>query len=200
MEAFADVVHSGKALYIGVSEWDADQIRAGHALARELHFPLVSNQPQYSMLWRVIESAVVPVSDELGLSQIVFSPIAQGVLTGKYAPGQALPAGTRATDAKGGADMVKSWLGDDILTRVQQLRPLADEAGLDMAGLAVAWVLQNPNVASAIIGASRPEQVTANAKAAGVQLESGLMKRVDEILDPVVERGADKTQSPNPRA
>lgn len=200
MEAFADVVHSGKALYIGVSEWDADQIRAGHALARELHVPLVSNQPQYSMLWRVIESAVVPVSEELGLSQIVFSPIAQGVLTGKYAPGQALPAGSRATDAKGGADMVKSWLGDDILTRVQQLKPLADEAGLDMAGLAVAWVLQNPNVASAIIGASRPEQVTANAKAAGVQLESGLMKRIDEILDPVVERGADKTQSPNPRA
>ena len=200
MEAFADVVHSGKALYIGVSEWDADQIRAGHALARELHIPLVSNQPQYSMLWRVIESAVVPVSEELGLSQIVFSPIAQGVLTGKYLPGQALPEGSRATDTKGGDDMIRSWLGDDILTRVQQLKPLAEEAGLDMAGLAVAWVLQNPNVASAIIGASRPEQVTANAKAAGVVLEAELMKRIDEILDPVVERGADKTQSPNPRA
>lgn len=200
MEAFADVVHSGKALYIGVSEWDADQIRAGHALARELHFPLVSNQPQYSMLWRVIESAVVPVSEELGLSQIVFSPIAQGVLTGKYLPGQALPEGSRATDTKGGDDMIRSWLGDDILTRVQQLKPLAEEAGLDMAGLAVAWVLQNPNVASAIIGASRPEQVVANAKASGVTLEAGLLERIDEILDPVVERGADKTQSPDPRA
>jgi len=200
MEAFADVVHSGKALYIGVSEWTADQIRAGHALARELHIPLVSNQPQYSMLWRVIESQVVPTSVELGLGQIVFSPIAQGVLTGKYAPGGALPEGSRATDSKGGADFVRRWLDEDILTRVQQLKPLAEDAGLDMAGLAIAWVLQNPNVSSAIIGASRPEQVSANARAAGVRLDAGLLARIDEILDPVVERDPGRTESPNPRA
>lgn len=201
MEAFADLVHSGKALYIGVSEWTADQIRAGHALARELHFPLVSNQPQYSMLWRVIESAVVPACEELGLGQVVFSPIAQGVLTGKYRPGSAPPEGSRATDEKGGgANFVKRWLDDDILGRVQQLGPIADEAGLDMAGLAIAWVLANPNVSSAIIGASRPEQVSANAAASGKRLDPALLSRIDDVLGPVVERDPSKTQSPNPRA
>ena len=117
MEAFADVVHSGKALYIGVSEWRAEEIRAAHALARELKISLVSNQPQYNMLWRVIESEVVPTCEELGLGQIVWSPIAQGVLTGKYKPGQDLPEGSRATDEKGGADMIKRFLDDDVLTR-----------------------------------------------------------------------------------
>src|SRR3954467_2688607 len=138
MEAFADVVHSGKAHYIGVSEWTADQIRAGHALARELRIPFVSNQPQYNMLWRVIEAEVVPTSEELGIGQVVFSPIAQGVLTGKYQPGQPAPAGSRGTDDKGGATMVGRWLDDDLLTRVQGLRPLAEQAGLSMAQLAVA--------------------------------------------------------------
>src|SRR5215212_431823 len=113
MQAFADVVHSGKALYIGVSEWRAEEIRRGHELARELRIPLVSNQPQYNMLWRVIESEVVPTSEELGIGQVVFSPIAQGVLTGKYLPGQAPPEGSRATDELGGADMIKRWLDDD---------------------------------------------------------------------------------------
>lgn len=168
MEAFADVVRSGKALYIGVSEWTADQLRDGHTLARELHVPMVSNQPQYSALWRVIESEVVPASEELGIGQIVWSPVAQGALTGKYKPGAPLPAGSRATDDKGGASMVAGWLRDDVLERVQQLRPLADQAGLSLAQLAVAWVLQNPNVSAAIIGASRPEQVTENVGAAGV--------------------------------
>src|SRR5688572_3677866 len=168
MEAFADVVHSGKALYIGVSEWTAEQIRAGHTLARELRIPLVSNQPQYSMLWRVIEADVVPTSEGLGVSQIVWSPIAQGVLTGKYLPGQPPPEGSRATDDKSGAGFVGPWLRDDVLERVQLLKPLAGQAGLTMAQLAVAWVLQNPNVSSAIVGASRPEQVHDNAKASGV--------------------------------
>src|SRR5215210_350882 len=175
MEAFADVVHSGKAHYIGVSEWRADEIREGHRLARELRIPLVSNQPQYNMLWRVIESEVVPTCEELGIGQVVFSPIAQGVLTGKYKPGEDYPEGSRATDEKGGADMISRWLDDDVLTRVQRLRSLADEAGLSLATLAVAWVLQNPNVSAAIIGASRPEQVTANVKAAGVKLDADLM-------------------------
>ncbi|MEL5954124.1 aldo/keto reductase family protein [Streptomyces sp. CLV115] len=188
MEAFADVVRSGKALYIGVSEWTADQLRAAHGLARELRVPLISNQPQYSALWRVIESDVVPASEELGIGQIVWSPIAQGVLTGKYKPGAQLPAGSRATDDKGGADMVAGWLRDDVLERVQRLRPLADGAGLSLAQLAVAWVLQNSNVSAAIIGASRPEQVTENVAAAGVTLDAELLKGIDDILDPVVER------------
>ncbi|MDT0468883.1 aldo/keto reductase family protein [Streptomyces gibsoniae] len=185
MDAFADVVRSGKALYIGVSEWTAEQIRAAHALARELHIPLVSNQPQYSALWRVIEAEVVPASEELGLGQVVWSPIAQGVLTGKYLPGARLPASTRARDDKGGAASVARWLRNDVLERVQQLKPLAAEAGLSLAQLAVAWVLQNSNVSAAIIGASRPEQVTENVKAAGVKLDAGLLKRMDEILTPV---------------
>ncbi|MEU8909596.1 aldo/keto reductase family protein [Streptomyces mirabilis] len=190
MEAFADVVHSGKAHYIGVSEWTADQIRSAHALARELRIPLVSSQPQYSMLWRVIEDEVVPTCEELGLGQIVWSPIAQGVLTGKYAPGAPLPAGSRATDEKGGATFVGRFLRDDVLERVQQLKPLAEQAGLSLAQLAVAWVLQNSNVSAAIIGASRPEQVTENVKAAGVKLEADLMQAIDTVLDPVVVRDA----------
>lgn len=188
MEAFADVVRSGKAHYIGVSEWTAGQLRAGHALARELRVPFISNQPQYSALWRVIEDEVVPASEELGIGQIVWSPIAQGALTGKYRPGAPLPAGSRATDDKGGADMVADWLRDEVLERVQLLRPLAEQAGLSMAQLAVAWVLQNSNVSAAIIGASRPEQVTENAVAAGVRLDADLLKAVDEALDPVARR------------
>jgi aryl-alcohol dehydrogenase-like predicted oxidoreductase len=196
MEAFADVVRQGKALYIGVSEWRAEEIRAAHELARELRVPLVSNQPQYSLLWRVIESEVVPTCEELGIGQIVWSPIAQGVLTGKYQPGQAPPAGSRATDEKGGANMIQRWMQDDVLERVQQLRPIAEEAGLTMAQLAVAWVLQNDNVSAAIIGASRPEQVTDNVKAAGVRLDEATLKAIDEVVDPVVERDPAKTQSP----
>ena len=199
MEAFADVVHSGKAHYIGVSEWRAEEIREGHRLARELRIPLVSNQPQYNMLWRVIEPEVVPTCEELGIGQVVFSPIAQGVLTGKYRPGEDYPAGSRATDDKGGADMISRWLKDDVLERVQQLRPLADEAGLSLATLAVAWVLQNRNVSAAIIGASRPEQVTENVKAAGTKLDADLLTRIDEVLGTVVQRDPSKTQSPAKR-
>jgi aryl-alcohol dehydrogenase-like predicted oxidoreductase len=200
MQAFADVVRAGKALYIGVSEWTADQIRAGVDLARQLGVSLVSNQPQYSMLWRVIESRVVPTSEELGVGQIVFSPIAQGILTGKYRPGEQPPAGSRATDDKGGANMIRRYLtDDDVLTRVQRLQPVANDAGLTMAQLATAWVLQNDNVSAAIIGASRPEQVVDNAGAAGKKLDADLLKRIDEILDPVVERDAAKTVSPKRR-
>ncbi|TDC26650.1 aldo/keto reductase [Streptomyces sp. 8K308] len=187
MSAFADVVHSGKAHYIGVSEWPAEQIRRAHALATELRIPLVSSQPQYSMLWRVIEGDVIPTSEELGLGQIVWSPIAQGVLTGKYLPGQQPPEGSRATDAKGGANMISRFLRDEVLEAVQRLRPLADEAGLSLAQLAVAWVLQNPNVSAAIVGASRPEQVGENAKAAGVKLDADLLDRIDEVILPVAE-------------
>jgi aryl-alcohol dehydrogenase-like predicted oxidoreductase len=199
MQAFADVVRAGKALYVGVSEWTAQQLRDGQALATQLGFSLVSNQPQYSMLWRVIESEVVPASEELGVSQIVFSPIAQGALTGKYKPGAAPPPGSRATDEKGGAQFIQRWMDDDTLTRVQALAPIASDLGLSMAQLAVAWVLQNDNVAAAIIGASRPEQVADNAGASGVRLEADALKAIDEALGDVVERDPAKTQSPPTR-
>ncbi|KAA9154417.1 aldo/keto reductase [Amycolatopsis acidicola] len=184
--AFADLVHQGKVLYLGVSEWTAEQIMRGAALAREFRIPLISNQPQYNMLWRVIESKVVPASEQEGLGQIVWSPIAQGVLTGKYKPGQPPPAGSRATDENGGARTVTRFLRDEVLERVQKLEPLAAQAGLSLAQLAVAWVLQNPNVSSAIIGASRPEQVHENVKAAGVKLDDDLLKAIDEALEGVV--------------
>jgi aryl-alcohol dehydrogenase-like predicted oxidoreductase len=196
MEAFADIVHSGKAHYIGVSEWNAAQIREGHQLARELKIHLVSNQPQYSMLWRVIEPEVIPTCEELGIGQIVWSPMAQGVLTGKYLPGQPPPAGSRATDEKSGAAMISRFLDDDVLSQVQRLKPIAEQAGLTMAQLAIAWVLQNPNVSSAIVGATRPEQLQDNVKAAGVKLDADAMKAIDDALDGVVERDPAKTESP----
>ena len=199
MQAFADLVRAGKVLYVGVSEWTADQLRAGHALAKELGFQLISNQPQYSMLWRVIEAEVVPASQDLGISQIVWSPVAQGVLTGKYKPGAELPPGSRATDDKGGASAIKRFLNDDVLTAVQRLQPIADEAGLTLAQLAVAWVLQNPNVAGAIVGASRPEQVESNAQAAGVKLDSEVLARIDEVILPVAETDPSHTKSPETR-
>jgi aryl-alcohol dehydrogenase-like predicted oxidoreductase len=196
MQAFADIVHSGKALYIGVSEWTASEIRAGWELAQDLKIQLVSNQPQYSMLWRVIEAEVVPTSEELGLGQVVFSPIAQGVLTGKYVPGQSPPSGSRATDEKSGADFIARLMTDDVLSTVQQLKPLAEQAGLSMAQLAVAWVLQNQNVSAAIVGASRPEQVYDNAKASGVRLDADLMKAIDEVVGSIAVRDPSKTMSP----
>jgi aryl-alcohol dehydrogenase-like predicted oxidoreductase len=196
MLAFADLVRQGKVLYVGVSEWTADEITRGAALARELRVPFISNQPQYNMLWRVIEEQVVPACEREGLSQIVWSPIAQGVLTGKYRPGQPPPAGSRATDEKGGANFVKRFLRDEVLERVERLRALADEAGLSLAQLAVAWVLQNRNVAAAIIGASRPEQVHENVKAAGVRLDADLMRAIDTELLGVVETDPRMTQSP----
>ena len=151
------------------------------------------------MLWRVIEDEVVPTCEELGISQIVWSPIAQGVLSGKYQPGQAPPEGSRATDEKGGADMIKRFMDDDVLTRVQQLKPVADELDLTMAQLAVAWVLQNDNVAAALVGASRPEQVSENVKAAGVKIPAELMAKIDDALGDVVERDAGETAKQTPK-
>ena len=200
MQAFADIVRAGKALYIGVSEWTAEQISRGHALAQQLGFQLVSSQPQYSMLWRVIEAEVVPTCRELGISQIVWSPVAQGVLTGKYLPGQPAPAGSRATDDKGGATTIQRFLKEDeVLRRVQGLRAIADELGLTMAQLAVAWVLQNDNLAAALIGASRPEQIAENVQAAGVELPAELMARIDEVLGDVVVRDPGLTYEGQPK-
>ena len=200
MRAFADVVRQGKALYIGVSEWTAEQIRAGHALAGDLGIQLISSQPQYSMLWRVIEPEVVPTCAELGISQIVWSPMAQGVLSGKYKPGEPLPEGTRATDEQGGgASAIKRFLTDEVLTAVQRLAPIADEVGLSMAQLAIAWVLHNENVAAALVGASRPEQVASNVEAAGVQLTDEVMTRIDEALGDLVVSDPGQTAAGAPQ-
>ncbi|MBB3082165.1 aldo/keto reductase family protein [Geodermatophilus sabuli] len=192
MTAFADLVRAGKVLYVGVSEWRAEEIAAAAALARDLGIQLISNQPQYSMLWRVIEDEVVPTSEKEGLSQIVWSPLAQGVLTGKYLPGQQPPPDSRGGHSEAGGSMQR-FLRDDVLTHVQELRPIAADLGLSMAQLAVAWVLQNPNVAAAIIGASRPEQVQDNVQAAGVRLGADVLRRIDEVLGDVVERDPAKT-------
>lgn len=199
MQAFAEVVRQGKALYVGVSEWDANQIREAHGMARQLGVQLVSNQPQYSMLWRVIEEWVVPTSAELGVSQICWSPVAQGVLTGKYVPGQPVPKNSRATDEKGGATTIRRLMGDEVLVAVQRLRPIAEELELTMAQLAVAWVLQNPNVACAIIGASRPRQIAENVAASGVVLSPEVMSRIDDALGDVVVRNPMLTVENSPK-
>ena len=198
MQAFADLVKMGKVLYVGVSEWTADQIRQGQALATQMGYRLISNQPQYSMLWRVIEGEVVPASKELGLSQIVWSPLAQGVLTGKYLPNAELPKDSRAADSEIGGFMEK-FMTEDTLTRVQNLKPLADELNLTMAQFGIAWVLQNQNVAAAIVGASKPEQIASNVAAVGVEIPAETMKKVDQILGSAVVTDPSLTKSPNPR-
>ncbi|TDB91463.1 aldo/keto reductase family protein [Actinomadura sp. 7K534] len=200
LRAFDDLVRQGKVLYVGVSEWRAEEIERALKIADEMGFDrIVSSQPQYSMLWRVIEAEVVPLCEREGIGQLVWSPIAQGVLTGKYKPGRPLPEGSRATDDKGGANMIKRFLDDDLLTRVQDLEPIADDLGLSMAQLAIAWTLQNPNVSAALVGASRPEQVADNVRAAGVKLDADVLKRIDDVLDPVVIRDPALTKSPRER-
>ena len=200
LRAFDDLVRAGKVHYIGVSEWKASEIASALEIADKMGFDrIVSSQPQYSMLWRVIEAEVVPLCEKEGIGQVVWSPIAQGVLTGKYLPGAPLPEGSRATDEAGGANMIKGWMRDEVLEKVQLLKPLADEAGLSMAQLAVAWVLANPNVSSAIVGASRPEQVRDNAAASGKKLDADLLKKIDEVLGDTVERDPGRTASPPKR-
>jgi len=200
LRAFDDLVRQGKVLYVGVSEWRAEQIADALRIAGEMGFDrIVSNQPQYNMLWRVIEAEVVPLCEKEGIGQVVFSPIAQGILTGKYLPGAAPPAGSRATDPSG-SRFISGYLTDDLLARVQQLKPIAEQAGLTLAQLAVAWVLQNPNVAAAIVGATRPEQVRENVRASGVRLDPELMARIDAVLGPVVVTDPAETASPAGRS
>ena len=196
LRAFDDLVRQGKVLYIGVSEWRAEEIAGAVKTAGELGLDrVVSNQPQYNMLWRVIEPEVIPLCQEAGIGQIVWSPIAQGVLTGKYLPGDQRPAGSRATEPGAAGDM-EDYLTDRILDRVARLRPVAAEAGLSLAQLAVAWVLQNPAVSAAIIGASRPEQVRENVRASGVRLDPALLRQIDDILGPEIMRDPALTESP----
>jgi voltage-dependent potassium channel beta subunit len=186
LRALDDIVTQGKALYVGVSMWPAELLDEARRLQSKLNLdPIVSNQPEYSMLTRDIEKDVLPVSKQLGIGQVVYSPIAQGVLAGKYKPGERPPEGTRAA-TQGDADFMERFMRDDLLEAVQQLRPLAEELGLTMAQLAIAWVLREPGVSSAIVGASRPEQVDENVAASGVELPPEVLGRIDEILAPVL--------------
>ena len=199
--AFDDLIRSGKVLYIGFSEWNAEQIAQALKIQDEKgYYRFISSQPQYSMLWRVIESQVVPLSEKEGIGQIVWSPIAQGILTGKYLPGEKSPSGSRATDKKGGANMIKGMMTEPILTAVQKLIPIAAKVDLTPAQLAIAWVLQNPNVSSAIIGATKPSQIKENVKASGVKLDQSIMAEIDTALSGVVITDPSKTVSPKPRA
>lgn len=201
LSTFDDLIRAGKVHYIGFSEWNVGQIKSALAIQDARGYNrFVSSQPQYSALWRVIETEVVPLSEKEGIGQIVWSPMAQGVLTGKYLPGKKAPAGSRATSKGSGGTMIKGWMRDEVLEAVQKLKPIADQAGLSMSQLAIAWVLQNPNVSSAIMGATKPKQVKENVKAAGVKLDAAIMKAIDEALGSLPERDPKKNESPNPRA
>ena len=201
LQAFEDLVRQGKVNYIGFSEWTAAQISSALKIQDARGYSrFVSSQPQYSALWRVIEAEVVPLSRKEGIGQIVWSPIAQGVLTGKYKPGAKPPAGSRATDKKSGAGMISRWMRDEVLEAVQKLQPVADSVGLTMSQLAIAWVLQNDNVSSAIMGATKPSQVKENVKASGVKLDASVMSAIDSALGTLPERDPKQNISPNPRA
>ena len=200
LQAFEDLIRQGKVNYIGFSEWTASQISAALKIQDQRGFSrFVSSQPQYSALWRIIEAEVVPLSRKEGIGQIVWSPVTQGVLTGKYKPGGKLPAGSRATDKKSGAGMISRWMRDDVLEAVQKLAPIADSVGLTMSQLAIAWVLQNDNVSSAIMGATKPSQVKENVKAAGVKLDRSVMSAIDKALGSLPERDPKLTTSPQSR-
>jgi aryl-alcohol dehydrogenase-like predicted oxidoreductase len=188
MAALTEVVRAGKARHIGFSEWTAEQIQASLDLSREKGYEkFVSSQPQYSMLWRVPEAEVIPVCKANAISQIVWSPLAQGALTGKYKPGQPPPEGSRATSDRMG-HMMDRWRDDAVLEAVQRLVPIAERLGITMGHLALAWVLREPNVASAIVGASRPEQVRENAAASGIELDDATLAEIDAALGDVVVR------------
>jgi aryl-alcohol dehydrogenase-like predicted oxidoreductase len=201
LQAFEDLIRQGKVNYIGFSEWNGEQISSALKIQDSRGYSrFVSSQPQYSALWRVIEAEVVPLSRKEGIGQIVWSPIAQGVLTGKYKPGAKPPSGSRATDKKSGAGMISGWLREEVLGAVQKLQPVADSVGLTMSQLAIAWVLQNDNVSSAIMGATKPSQVKENVKASGVKLDPSVMAAIDNALGALPQRDPKQTISPNPRA
>jgi len=201
LSAFDDLIRQGKVSYIGFSEWNASQISAALKIQDARGYNrFVSSQPQYSALWRVIEAEVDPLCVKEGIGHIVWSPMAQGALSGKYLPGKKPPAGSRATDKKSGANMIKRWMRDDVLSAVQNLAPIAKSVDLSLAQLAIAWVLQNKNVSSAIVGATKPSQIKENVKASGVKLDGEIMKKIDAVLGKLPERDPAQTISPNPRA
>ncbi|MEA2684280.1 MAG: hypothetical protein QOK05_2608 [Chloroflexota bacterium] len=186
LRALDDLVRQGKVLYAGISEWEAGQIKAAvdYAHAHELN-QIVSSQPQYNMIWRVIEKDVIPVCEEVGVGQVVWSPLAQGVLTGKYQPGQPLPPDSRAADERASGP-IQGYLRDDVLNAVVKLKPIAEEAGITMAQMALAWVLRQPNVTSAITGATRPQQVEDNVKAVDIKLDAATLAAIDTALEGVI--------------
>jgi aryl-alcohol dehydrogenase-like predicted oxidoreductase len=185
LRALDDLVRQGKVLYVGVSEWTADQISDALRIAKEMNLDrIVSNQPQYNMIQRRIEADVIPLCEREGIGQVVFSPLAQGVLTGKYGTGDAPDEGTRAADPESNVFM-QQLMNEKVLSAVEGLRSVASDVGLSMPQLALAWVLRQDNVSSAIIGASRPGQVEDNAAASGVKLSADTLSEIDRILDGV---------------
>jgi aryl-alcohol dehydrogenase-like predicted oxidoreductase len=201
LQAFEDLIRQGKVNYIGFSEWTAGQIGDALKIQKQNGFDrFVSSQPQYSMLWRVIESKVVPLCVQEGIGQIVWSPVAQGVLTGKYLPGKKPPAGSRATDKKSGAEMISRWMRNEVLEAVAKLKPIAAGLDLTMSQLALAWALANPNVSSVIMGASKPSQVKENVKASGIKLSTQTLSEINKALGSIPETNPERTESPKPRA
>ncbi|MDZ7577410.1 MAG: aldo/keto reductase family protein [Candidatus Nanopelagicales bacterium] len=199
LRAFDDLIRSGKVLYVGVSEWTAEQISEAVRIADDLGLDrIVSNQPQYSILWRVIEAEVIPACQRRGIGQVVWSPLAQGILTGKYLPDSEIPPGSRAA-SKEGHPFMRHWLGKETLERVQQLMGVASEAGLTLPQLALAWVLRNPAVSSAIIGATNSRQVRDNIGAVGVRLDEATVSEIDRIVGDIVVADPASTQSPTAR-
>jgi len=189
LRALDDLVRQGKVLYVGVSEWTADQIADALHLAKVMNLDrIVSNQPRYNMIQRQIEAEIFPLCEREGVGQVVFSPLAQGVLTGKYRPGEAPEQDTRAADPDSNRFM-QQLMKEEVLSAVDKLRPVASDAGFGMSQLALAWILRQENVSSTIIGASRPEQVEDNVKAAGVRLSSDVLSEIDSILEDVIQRG-----------
>jgi voltage-dependent potassium channel beta subunit len=188
LRALDDLVRQGKVLYVGVSEWRADQIADALRLAKEMNLDrIVSNQPRYNMIQRHIEAEIIPLCEREGVGQVVFSPLAQGVLTGKYLPGEVPKEGTRAADSESNRFM-QELMNKEVLSAVNKLRSVASDAGLSMSQLALVWILGHENVSSAIIGASRPEQVEDNVKAAGVRLSADVVSKIDGILKDVIQR------------
>ena len=200
LSAFEDLVRQGKVHYIGFSEWRAEEISAALEIQKQNNWTkFISSQPQYSALWRVIESKVIPLSQKEGIGQIVWSPMAQGVLSGKYLPGKKPPAGSRATDKKSGAGMISRWMRDEVLEAVQNLVPIAAELEITMSQLALAWALSNPSVSSVIMGATKPSQVKENVKASGIKLSPETLKKIDKALGSLPEMDPNKTESPASR-
>ena len=199
LRTFDDLVRQGKVLYVGVSEWTAEQIETALGVADDMGFDrIVSNQPQYSLLWRVIEAEVLPLCEREGIGQMVWSPLAQGVLTGKYRPGQPPVPGSRAA-SEAGRSFISRLMSDEVLEPVQEFAALARGAGHTPASVALAWVLSNTNVSAAIVGATRPEQIVENVKALDVELEPDLLRAIEQVLAPVVQRDPSLTQSPPTR-
>ena len=184
MQALTDAVKSGKTRYIGFSEWPADKIEAAMAMPNVARF--VSSQPQYSLLWRQPEEAVIPTCEKHNISQIVWSPLAQGILTGKYLPNKPLPADSRAATSSMNGFFSRDLLNSGVLMAVQSLGDIAKQAGMTLSQLALAWVLRQPNVASAIIGASKPEQVEENAGASGHRLSDSMLAQIDQVMAPAL--------------